>query len=158
MIDYAVLANEITTDPETYGYAAPLAAGNDSAIAALLNKLRDGTDGETAISIKRADVSSSEIFHAIAVADLVNQPGASQLEWFNALLHLQTPIRLLNDDGSATPVRANVIALFKAGTPSLSRLAALETRFGSRAEQLFGTGVVVTANDVAQALIAAGQR
>jgi hypothetical protein len=61
-------------------------------------------------------------------------------------------IRLLNDDGSNTPVIANLQGIFPAGSPTRNRLIALAVRNGSRAEQLFGTNVVVSSGDVAAAL------
>ena len=139
------LKTELNTDPNGYGYAADLNSGNDAGLVAKLN-LRRAT-----IRVKRDDVSASEIFHAVAVTDLVTNPGASQLEYLNALIQAPFPVRLLNDDGSATPVRTNVISLFKSGTASLTRLAALETRDGSRVEDLFGRGVSVSDVDVANA-------
>lgn len=145
-IDYAALKAEIDTDPNVYGYAVHVLTGNDQAVANLLNQVRD------AIQIERADIGSGEIFHAIDIMDLVNNPGASVLEYFNVLMHMPHPVRLLNDDGSATPVKANVIALFKAGTATLTRLAALEKRAGSRAEELFGAKTRISSFDVATAL------
>lgn len=165
MIDYARLASEITTDPRGYGYAALVAIGSDAGVADLLNLVRNGApgtvpttptaDGGSAdgiIRIKRDDIQPAEVFHAIALADLINNPGASQLEWFNALLHATFDIRLVDASGQDTPVAANVKALVRAGTPTLARLQALATRVGSRAEELFGPRTVLTHLDVAKAL------
>ena len=149
MADFTLesLHAEIVNDPTGLGYkeADGVTWKGDQVIADLLNEVR------VAIQIKRSDVDASEVFHAIALGDLVNNPGASQLEWFNALLHLTTPIRLLNADGSATPVRENVIGIVRNGTATLQRLAALETRAGSRAEQLWTEGIVISAGDVGRA-------
>ena len=38
-IDYIALKSELQTDPQGFGYAAPLAAGNDSQLAALVNQI-----------------------------------------------------------------------------------------------------------------------
>lgn len=169
-INYATLTTEIQSDPRGYGYATPLAAGSDTGVADLLNRVRDGTGGPVPngtvplnptaaggvasgiITIRRTDITGSEVFHAILTADLVNSPNALQAQWYNALITAPFPIRLLNADGSATPVRDNVIALVRAGTPTLQRLGALETRPGSRAEELFGPNTRVSADDVARAL------
>lgn len=48
-------------------------------------------------------------------------------------------------------VRAAVLSIFAAGTASRAALAALQTRKGSRAEQLFGSGTRITAEDLAKA-------
>lgn len=145
----AALKAEIVDDPRGYGYKnADGSWKGDQVIADLLNVTRDGTDGFAEIRIKRSDISGGEIFHAIAIADLVNNPGASSLEWFNALLHLTIPVRLLNDDGTATPVRENVISIVRSGTPTLERLAALETELASRAEELWGKDTQISASQV----------
>jgi hypothetical protein len=145
-INYATLKTELETDPNGYGYAEWIAVGNDQKLADLLNQSR------SAIRIRRADVGGAEIMNVIAVADLVNNPGAAQVQWFNRACDPLQTLRLLNDDGTETPVRANFIGLVRSGTPTLQRLASLETRDGSRAEQLFGANTFVSSFDVAQAL------
>jgi hypothetical protein len=154
------LKNEITDDTVGYGYAPHMVAGSDNALTDLLNRPRDGTDGTPPISIRRRNVSSQEIWEAIDVSDfpaLTGTPTAAQLSserrnlaWLTGLASIPT-IRLLNDDGSNTPIIANLDRLFPAGTNSRTRLVALGSRFGSRAEQLFGRDVMVTAEDVARA-------
>src|SRR3990167_2587738 len=160
-IDYIVLKNEILTDPLTYGYAAFVAAGEPENVAAALNKVRDGLDGETAITVRKADVASKDIWEAISIADfpaLPSNPNATalsterrSLSWLEGLANIPT-IRLLNDDGSNTPVIGNLQGMFPAGTGTRNRLIALGQRFGARAEQLFGTGTVISITDVSIAL------
>lgn len=157
----AALKTEIQTDPQTYGYAAHVAAGEPELIAEKLNKVRDGTDGEAAITLRRADISPQELWGAISVADYTALPGnptAAQLSterrylsWLTGL-SAQPKVRLLNDDGSDGPVIANLNAMFGAGTGTRNRIAALANRFGSRAEQLFGADTVVSIQDVSDAL------
>lgn len=160
-ISYVALKAELLNDPLTYGYATPIANGDDIAVAALINKLRNGTDGEAAITVRKPDVRSKDIWESIAVADfpsLSANPNATQLSterrslsWMEGLANIPT-IRLLNDDGSDTPVIANLQAMFPAGSGTRNRLIALAQRVGSRAEQLFGPDVRVTSDDVATAL------
>lgn len=140
------LRTELNTDPTLLGYLSFIQSGNHTELANIINLPR------VTIRVKRDDVQAQEIFHAIAVADLVNNPGASQLEWFNALLHAVFPIRLLNEDGTDTPVRTNVLGLVRSGTTSLTRLAALQDRDGSRGEQLFGRHTRITIDDIGTAL------
>lgn len=154
----AQMRTELTTDPNGYDYNA--AGRNDSDMAAKINAVRDGTNG-AAIPVRRADVAVADVYAAVSVADYTALPGtptAAQLSaerrylaWFSGLAAMGR-IRLLNDDGSDTPVVANFKAMFAAGTGTLTRLAALASRSGSRAEQLFGSGVVVTIDDVGRAL------
>lgn len=160
-INYTDLATEINTDPRAYGYAAHVLIGNDQAVADLLNLVRTGSNGGPAITIRRVDVGSQEICEAIRVPDytaLPANPNASQLSqerrflsWMEALVNAPR-VRLLNDDGSDTPVMANFADMFGAATGTRQRLVALASRNGSRAEELFGRGTVMTAADVAKAL------
>jgi hypothetical protein len=152
-INYAQLTTELQTDPRSYGYAPFIASGSDQTLADMLNLVRTGSNGGPAISIKRDDVQSSEVYHALELSDLVTNPGASQLQWFSATLLAAYPIQLLNADGSSTPVRTNILALLKSGaSASKTRLGALETRLGSRAEELFGGRTYINSADVARAL------
>jgi hypothetical protein len=159
-VNLAALKTEIQTDPLTYGYAPLVAANRPGAVAELLSRIRDGTDGEAAITVRRADISSQEIVQAIDVADYTALPGsptAAQLSaerrylaWLTLIAAAPT-VRLLADDGSNTPVVANLLAMFPA-SGTRTRLLALASRFGSRSEQLFGTGTLVTSTDVIEAL------
>lgn len=137
-IDLAALKTEITTDPETLGYAAPLAAGQTGDVAALLNA------SNAAIRTDRDLVPAHEIFEAIV-----------QSEW--AALDAQEKSRIalvlsmseVNVKGTNT--RAAFTEAFANGTGTRTALVALLTKDGTRAEQLFGSGARVTHTDVARA-------
>lgn len=145
-IDYAALKTELLADSQGYGYAPYLASGNDTMLANLLNQVRP------AIQIKRADIGPSEIFHALALSDMVTNAQTTQIGWMEALLDAPYTIRLLNEDGTDTPVQANILSLLKAGTTDTkTRLAALRTRAGSRGEQLFGASTFISIADIALA-------
>lgn len=160
-IDYTALKSELTNDPNTYGYQNWIAAREPEKVAAALNKIRDGNDGEAAITIRRPNITAKEIWEAINVADytaLPASPTAAQLSterrylaWMSGLPTLGT-VRLLNDDGSDGPVTTNLKAMFPGGSGTLTRLAAIASRNGSRAEQLFGADVVISVTDVITAL------
>lgn len=153
-IDYAALRTEILTDPNAYGYAEHRTSGNDQAIADLLNLKR------ATIQIPRADISPREIWEQLDMADmpaLANNPSSGQqsqerrdLAWLQGLTGL-AQISLVNPNGTDTLVRTMFGRLFPAGTGTRTRLLALSTRQGSRAEQLFGAGTFVGNLDVAQA-------
>lgn len=155
----AALRTELQTDPAALGYAALVASGNDAGLASLLNAPRAG------IAVRRADISTQELAEAILVTDftaLPANPTAAQLSserrylaWLTGLL-AGSAVRLLNDDGTDTPVVANLKAIFAAGTGTHTRLVALASRQGSRAEQLWGRGATVGASDVAAALRGGG--
>jgi hypothetical protein len=139
-MDYAALRAELLTDPLALGYAAL----SDAQAAARLN----ATD--TGRTRRRADVSSAEITQSVTVADytaLGANPTAAALSterrylaWL-ALIAAAPSVRLLNDDGSNTPVIDNLLAMFPAGSGTRTRLQALATRAISRAEEL-GLGTV----------------
>lgn len=155
-ITLAALASEITADPLGYGYATFVAAGNDQAIADLLNKPRDGTDGKPAISVKRADCTPAEILEAIDVRDFPASPtGVNSIPLAQSWLESVTQfarLRLTREDGTKTLIRRNIDRLVGDTQGSQARLDAIAVRVGSRAEQLFGVGVEVTNPDVSQSL------
>ena len=157
----AALQAELENDPNSYGYAALIDTSDHVGLAAMLNLVRDGTNGGPAIVIRKADVPGNEIFQQILLSDLVALPGsptAAQLSserramaWLTAL-PVVTAVRLLNDDDTDAPIVANLRSMLTAGSESLTRLAALATRHGSRAEQLGGVNTRVTHRDITRAV------
>jgi hypothetical protein len=152
----ATLKTELTTDPLAYGYAQ---AVDSDAKAALLNKLRDGTDGKAAISVKESAIDVQKVLEAIDVRDFVGDNATAgnagtglSRAWFESVTQYPT-LRLLNDDGSNTRVLANLKRVLNDTNLSQTRLTALAARVGSRAEQLFGIGTVLSGNDVQSALL-----
>lgn len=150
------LASEIDADPLAYGYASYVASGNDQGVADLLNKARTGADGKPAISIKRPDCTPEEVMEAIDVRDFPASPtGVNNVTLAGSYLEsvMQFPrIRLQADAGGKTLIRRNLDRLVADTQGSQARLDAVAVRVGSRAEQLFGSGVAVSTNHVAAAL------
>lgn len=140
-IDYTQLATEIQTDPLGLGYAAHVAGGNDSAIADLLNLFRVG------IFVDRNFITGNEFLDAVVQADY-NALAANS----DARPWVKTLATMGQIDVKSANVRAIVAAIFPAGSETRANLIALQTRQGSRAEQLFGIGVSVSFLDVARAL------
>lgn len=167
-VNLVALRTELTTDPVALGYAPFVTNRQDAQLTAILNWVRDGITvcpvnavlGAT-ITIRRSDIAVKDVYAAIDVSDytaLPATPTATQLSlerrylsWLSGLAAMDT-IRLLNDDGTDGPVIANFKAMFAAGTGTLNRLQALATRFGSRAEALFGPGTTVSDFDIGRAL------
>lgn len=150
-INYVQLKAEIENDPQTYGYAAFLAAGEPENIAAALNKLRDGTDGEAAVSVRRTDITPVELLEALDTRDISNSTNTLVGAYLQALL-VQPTIRLTNANGNANRIKDNLDRIITNGQNSQTRFNALAVRVGSRAEQLFGAGTVISTADVGQAL------
>lgn len=144
-IDYAVLKTELNTDPNGYGYADAIAIGDMRVLADKLNQTR------AAISIPRPDVTPMEILEAIRVTDFIANASVLYASWFESLTQFAS-VRILKVDGSDTRVMTNLMTLLTNGSQSEVRLRALASRQGSRAEQLFGPGTVVTPEDCSKAI------
>ena len=119
------------------------------------DKVRDGTDGENAITVRRTDISAADVLEAIDVRDFdTTAPGGNfSLSWFESVTQLRS-LQLIDEAGANTRILGNLRRiLLNPGTQgSSARLDALANRFGSRAEQLFGSGTIITPEDVALAL------
>jgi hypothetical protein len=137
-LNYAALKAELQNDPLGLGYAPHLTSGNDSALADMLNLVR------ATIAIDRETIPSYEVFDAIVPA-----------EWASLSAQEKQRIQLVLSMGQVYVKGANTrsafLAAFAAGTTTRANLGALQGRQGSRAEQLFGLGASVSAQDIAQA-------
>jgi hypothetical protein len=144
-IDYIALKTELTTDPNSYGYAPLVAVGSCGELADMINRVRNN------ITVPLASVTPAMLLEAISVDDFIVTANQTILmgSWFESLLQFAN-IRVLKDDGTDTRVLTNIMKILKNGTASETRVRALASRKGSRAEQLFS--VQVTPADVAQAL------
>lgn len=138
-MNYAALKTELQADPTGLGLAAMLTAGNHAGVAAALNLPRVG------ITIKRDIIPSHELFEAIVAADYTALSAAERTR-----LQIILSMGTVNVRGDNT--RAQLAAMFGAGTATRTAMLALIDRQGSRAEQLFGSGTSVSAADVAMAL------
>ena len=148
---FAALASEINNDPQTYGFAAFVQAGNDQAITDALNKVRDGTDGEAAQIVKRPNITGGEILEAIDRADFSANPNPALVAYFESATQ-QASVRLVDEAGADTRILSNIKGLLSASTASRTRLNAIAEEPGSRAQKLFGYSVRITNADVATAL------
>ena len=142
-MDLVALKSELLTDPNSYGYAPYVAIGSCGELADILNKVRNE------ITVPLASVTPLEILEAIALTDFLADKTNLWAAWFECLCQYPS-IRILKDNGSDTRVMTNINKLLVNGSSSETRIRALASRKGSRAEQLFS--VNVTPADVAQAL------
>ena len=153
----AVLKTELQTDPRAYGYAQYLPPNPPSwnGPAVLMTIIRDGTNGGPAIVIRRVDTTPLEILEAIDIRDFVANPAQVNnlpmaQAWMESITQFEK-VKLFNDDDSATRVKLNIDRLVGNGNGSQTRLNATPgpgKRFGTRSEELFGRGVIVTDVDV----------
>jgi hypothetical protein len=139
------LQSELLTDPTSLGYAALRTAHNYVGLAAVLNLARAG------ISFPRPDVTPLEILEAIKVTDFVSNPNVLYASWFESLTQFSS-VRILKTDGADTRVMTNLMTILANGSASETRLRALASRLGSRAEQLWGMGSTVSVMDISGAL------
>ena len=141
----AQLKSELLTDPAAVGYAANITAGAQGKVAEQINAVNG------AILIPRSNVTPQEILEAIRIQDLNATTNVAHGSWFESVM--QTPaIRLLTTTGTDTRLLNNIMFLLSNGSGSETRLRALATRPGSRAEQLWGEYTVVPVGDVQAAL------
>lgn len=163
----ATLKTELQTDPRGYGYNA--AARNDTDMADKLRLVRDGSAGtvpanptaaggsaDGKITRFKTSVPQADVIGAIDGRDIggITQ---GQAAYLNAVLCFtdtggQTKLVLATQAGAKTLLRQNLDRLLADTNGSQTRLDALAVRFGSRAEELFGTDTVVTVSDVGSAL------
>lgn len=151
-MDLQILKTELTGDSTKGRYAAAIAAGDMGAVANLLNEV------QATITVRRPNVTPNEILEAIDSRDLVATTSTAHCAWFeSSMQNIQGSLRLLNDDGSDTTVLGNIKRMLLATGDanykgSRERLTTVANRKGSRAEQLFGVGTVVSWEDVKAAL------
>jgi len=138
-MDFAALKAEVQTDPVGLGYAIHLASGSLSPIVALLTAARAG------VTVFRGVIPAYEVINATVTAEWTTLTAAEKQRY-------QTITGAGQVDTANANVRAAFLAMFAAGTATRTALVALASRPGSRAEELWGAGVVVSAEDVARAL------
>ena len=150
-MDYTTLKNELLSDPVSYGYAQYLAIGDNTSLMNLLNKVRSGTDGFPAITVRNTTLTARDVLEkAIDINDFKANPSVAEAALFQATLSLGT-MALVDSTGADTYVFTNLKKFFGTGTGTRTRLNGLANRNGSRAEQLFGSGTVISTTDIAQA-------
>lgn len=137
-ITIAALKTEFTTDPTGLGYAAFLANGSDQSLADTINLPR------ASIQVGNENVGAFQLIGAINHTDFAA---------LTALLLAKLQVLLLPGFVDATnantqAIITDLVSAASAGTKTA--VAALMTRNGSRAEQLFGNNQVVTIQQAAQ--------
>jgi len=140
MINYIDLLNEVQTDPQGLNYAPFIPTGSDQSIADILN-LRNRA------AIYRSNITPKEILGCIIWSEYIALTQA-QRDLLALMFATNTII-----DASLSSVREAFSEVFSApGSVSLTNLATMAQRPGSRAEELFGVGTTISPTDVAIAL------
>lgn len=137
LTDIAALTSELTVDPNALGYGADPAVN-----AGLINA------ADSAVQISRGIIEAHEV---IAATDFSELGGSSPSDQERQRLYLA-----LTGAGQVNVADPNTVSafaqLFGAGTVTRPALQALQTRDGSRAEQLFGDRSFIALNYVRQAM------
>jgi hypothetical protein len=140
-INYTALKSELQNDPQALGYATYISSGADENLAVILNTVR-GT-----ITLLRDSVPRRDVFDAFVPTE-VAALSSVQLQALE-LVMLMDPVNFAS--ANTRTFLANIFPIATAPTTH-ANLVALATRNGSRAEQLFGIGTVITNQDVRKAL------
>jgi hypothetical protein len=133
--DYAQLKTEL----EDNRYADALAKGDHTAAAKLLNEI------STAIKVGRGVVQSPEVLESIDAEELLALGDIER----QLLLVVLAPAQV-NLSGPNT--RAILAKIFAKSVITADNLLGIQERKGSRAEELFGAGIVISEADIAVAL------
>jgi hypothetical protein len=146
-MDYTALKNEITNDPLNLGYAVFVTAGNDQAIADLLN----AATGVGAATVTVPAMSRDNFMTAIIPA-LIVLPALSttiQSKWDRILAVVRAASIINISDPS---IQALLGAAVSDNVLTSDQVSVIGQRTGSRAEVLFGAGTTVTNSDISFAL------
>jgi len=137
---------ELLQDPMSYGYAQYLGDNfNPPALAEMINLRR------AEIVMPRPDVTPQELLEAIRIQDFVETQTVLMGSWFKSLLQCPS-IRILKPNGSDSLVMKNIMRILVNSSASEVNVRALASRAGSRAEQLWGVGIVLSVQDVIDAV------
>jgi hypothetical protein len=141
-MDYAALKTELQTDPQTVGYAAPLAAGDHVTVAGLLNAVPTAAaDGPYTVNDENIDGGAARAAIPDGELTTITAEEKAKLEWYFG--------------GTTVSNSANVRTFIQGSSLSGTTKTALQTlteRGGSRAENLFGINTRVSHTDIAVAL------
>ena len=146
-MDFTILANEINTDPLALGYAPFVSSGGDQSIADMLNS----STGHGSATVKLTIMGRGEFLLSLvpAIATLATLSSTIENKWDRLIT-----VACANEtiDISSPVVGAILDSAVQDGLLTSQQRSVIGTRTGSRAETLFGAGVVVTHNDIAKAL------
>ncbi len=157
MIDYSALNAELTADPQSLGFAALLADGDDEGLAALLDAVGSGS----AYTLTLATLDKNSFLTATtpaAVRLAIGGNGADGSTPLTTVVIAKWSAVLAQARAADPGSQINLALLDQLGSPvtdnvmSQAEFTAMTTRQGSRAEVLFGAGTIVSSDDVAEAL------
>lgn len=147
----AQLFTELSTDPQTLGYATAYgkaitagSVGNDAAVLDALNLVRAGGTYQ----LNKGVVATNLLLKEMDIADLTALLSGTPPKMPILQLYMTQPTL----DTADAEIQAAFLNLFPAGSTSRTNLVAFFKRQGSRAEVLCGVGTVMTVGDVSCAI------
>lgn len=146
-IEYAALKAEAADDPERLGLAEHIKAGSDLLVAALLNAVREGENFRIREPLLTAGEFQLAVLQGILKIDGLDE--TRQRKWSRLLGVVQSVSVIPTGRPEVTALLSEAVA---DGLLTAEEASGVGVRQGSRAEVLFGAGVVVSADDVARAL------
>jgi hypothetical protein len=138
----ASLKTELTTDPASLGYAPLIVLGSHNQISALINAV-----GDTDVQLPSMDRDSFLTAVLPGVIRLASLDVAIQSKW-DRLLAVARAASVISI-AAVTGIMAMAVS---DGVMTSDEVAGIGKRKGSRAEVVFGAGVVVFTDDVSLAL------
>jgi hypothetical protein len=152
-IDLAQLKTELNTDPRGYGYAPHITAGRMQALADLMNQIRPE------IGIVRKLILREQVLACWDLTEMEELYAANplRLEWICLLTRqdFQMDLRLDGDgSGPFDRIYSDILGELGSGGANTTGTAmgTLQIREGSRAEELWAAGDIVTWQQCRQAL------
>lgn len=158
----AILKTELQTDPRGYGYNA--AGRNDTAMAAIINTARDGTnapttptadggaaDGSIRLILNTVDTSKVRAVVTQSAFDGLVTATRNYFTWLTGSNTITGNASLLQSLAGVPTANGSIWATGDR-TAMNAAMDAVLRKFGSRAEEKFGQGVSVTIDDVGNAL------
>ena len=142
----SALRIEFLTDPVGIGYGSYVSNGNHNGLVRLINSVSANT-GTAGSAITVGNIFALGLQQAVVAAEYVALNQAQRDLWNAVITTAVTGISISN-----TVIRGQITTVWSAGTTTRTNLAALQTRLCSRAETLFGEGIVVEPNEATKAV------
>lgn len=134
----SLLLAEITNDPLALGYAALVSAGDRGA---LLNALNATDPGAGSVDVQSI---TSQALQSSVVASEFSALTTQARELWQAVLIACSGGVSVNDAG----IKAQILAVWGAGTQTRANIASKQTRAASRAETVIGREIAITLDDL----------
>jgi hypothetical protein len=139
-VSFSALRTELLSSLFASTYSASILVGDDNGVADRLNSL-------TSAAVSIGTVFTLAMQQAVSSGEYAVLSAGQRDLWGAILTASVNGVAISN-----AQIRAQVAVVWSAGTATRASLLGLDARPGSRAEVLFGEGIIVTPTDVQKAL------